>query len=266
MTFFSGKKSTTKKKAGSEELTFTLKNIDVAKIDKNFMNEMKTLETTDLIFDIDDEKGTSLEKLGISSLKKEPMTTIVEKEKIKLQTFTTMIDYTTKKRLPSKTDIPCFGCHRKFSTIPIGVPIEYHPSVYTSKNDSSRSRNITISERQELEKDDSNSIKVLEYFDTDGVVCSFNCIYSVIDDDNPLYKKTRSLVPMMYKSIFGTYPKEKILKSPSWRLREEYGGPLTDEEFVANLQTIQFTDMNQVSRVLNSMNPVGRVFKVSEVG
>src|SRR6185437_17090806 len=116
-TFFSGKKST-KKKTSSEELTFTLKNIDVAKIDKNFINEMRNIETTDLIFDVEDEKGTSLEKLGISSLRREPMTTIVEKEKIKLQTFTAMIDYSTNGRLPLKTNIPCFGCHRKFSTIP----------------------------------------------------------------------------------------------------------------------------------------------------
>lgn len=264
-TFFESKKKT--KKKTNDDFSFVLRNIDVAKIDKDFnMGEMKNIgEPSELIFDVEEE-GTSLEKLGISSLRKEPIITIISKEKTKLQTFITMEDYKTKKKLPQKTDIPCFGCHRRFSTIPIGVPIDYHPSIYSSKNDPSKIKKLTINERKKLELNEDNDVTVLEYFDTDGIVCSFNCIFSVIEDNpSPLYKKTSSLVPQLYKMIYDLYPKEKIIRSPSWRLREEYGGILSDEEFVTNLQTIQFIDMHQVDKIMRSMVPVSRVFKVVDL-
>ncbi len=265
--FFGKRKTQTVKKGVKEDLSFTLKNIDVARIDKDFsMTDMKNIgHTSDLVFDTED-KGTSLEKLGISSLKREPITTILTKEKTKLQTFITMIDHLTDKRLPQQTNIPCFGCHRCFDTIPLGVPIAYYPSVYISKDDPTKIKKLTINDRLKLEADTNNNINILEYFDTDGIVCSFNCIFSVIEDNpSPLYRETSSLVPKMYKMIFGEYPKSKIIRSPSWRLREEYGGPLSDEDFVRNLQSIQYTDMHQINRVLRIMNPVGRVFKVNEL-
>lgn len=264
--FFDNKKKQNKKK-DNEDLSFTLRNIDLTKIDKEFnMNDMKNIGiSSDLVFDEVNE-GTSLEKLGISSLKREPITTIVQKEKTKLQTFITMIGYNNGVKLPLKPSIPCFGCHRIFTTVQLGIPIDYHPSIYHSKNDYTKIKNITVNERQKLQTDVSNNIDVMEYFDTDGIVCSFNCMISVIEDNpSPLYKKTPSLIPKMYKMIFGEYPKEKIIKSPNWRLREEYGGPLSDEEFVANLQTIQFTDMHQVDKTLKIMNTVGRVFKVYDI-
>lgn len=269
--FFGGKKkATAKKKATNDEFTFTLRDIDITKIDKNFnMGEMKNIggnnDTNELIFDIIDE-GTSLEKLGISSLHREPIITVIPKEKTKLQTFVTMTNFITGKKLPQQTGIPCFGCHRCFSTVPIGIPIEYYPSIYVSKNDLTKIKKLTVNERQKLEQDETNNIIFLEYFDIDGIVCSFNCIYQVIEDNpSPLYKKTPSLIPYLYKMIFGMYPKEKIIKSPSWKLREQYGGPLTDDEFVKNLQTIKFTDMHQISKMSRLMNPVGRVFRVSDV-
>ena len=68
--FFGGKKKNNKSKNTNEEFTFTLRDIDIARIDKDFnMNEMKNIgesDIADLVFDIDE--GTSLEKLGIYSL------------------------------------------------------------------------------------------------------------------------------------------------------------------------------------------------------
>jgi len=260
----SGIKKTGKKKV--EELTFTLKNINMAKIDKDFnMEAMKNLgDNCDLIFETDE--GTSLEKLGISSLKKEPIITVFSKEKTKLQTYTTMIDIMSKKELPISTNVPCFGCRRKYKTQPIGIPIKYYPSIYISKNDETKTKKLTVNDRKKLEDDKKKTITLLEYFDTDGMVCSFNCILLLIDENHsPLYKETLSLVPLLYKMIFGEYPKQKIIKAPSWRLRQEYDGPLSDEEYQKCLQTIIFTDMHQVHRVQRLMNPVGKIFDVKEV-
>jgi hypothetical protein len=266
-TFFESKKKG--KKKANDEYNIILQNIDIAKIDKDFnIIDIKNInDSSELIFDVDEKNNTSsLEKLGIFSLKKQPIITIISKEKTNLKTFITMEDYKSKKKLPITTTIPCFGCHRKFSTIPIGIPLEYHPSIYLSKNDSTKIKKLTLNERKKLGENTNNDIDILEYFDTDGIVCSFNCIFSAIEDNpSPLYKKTQSLVPQLYKIIFGHYPKEKIIRSPSWKLREEYGGILTDEEFVKNLQMLKIVDMNQVDKIMKSMIPCSRVFKVLEL-
>jgi hypothetical protein len=274
MSSFFGKKktsTTSSKKKVNDEYSFTLNDINVAKIDKDFnMNSINNISNNksgsdDLIFDIDE--GTSLEQLGISSLSHQPTTTIIPKEKTKLHTFVTMNQHLENKKLPIKTDIPCFGCHRKFDTVPLGVPIEYHPSVYISKSDPTKTKKITISEREKLNKEDQeNTILQKEYFDVDGIVCSFNCILSIIENnDSPLYKNTEILIPKLYKMIFGEYPDTKIIKAPSWKLRTQYGGTLTDHEFVCNLQTIKYTDTDQIKKANRLMNPVGRIFKVEEI-
>ena len=232
--------------------------------DKKF--KTKTIEpidisSPDLIFET--PKETSLEKLGISSIQKEPIVTVINKEKTKLKTFITMEDFSTKQCLPTSTIVPCFYCRRKFDTVPIGIPIDFHPSVYVDKNDPKRIKKLTTKETTTL--NDDSTVK-LDYFDVDGIVCSFNCIFAFIDE-NPshLYTKTPYLVPQMYKMIFGKFPSEQIFKSPSWRLRKEYGGVLSDEEFVKNLQTLKFTDTSQITKICRLNNPVGRVYKVEEI-
>lgn len=268
MTSFFGKsKKPVKKKTCQDEFTFTLSNIDTAKIDKDFnMEKMREFGCDISGKSVDIGEGTSLENLGISSLKKEPLITVVSKDRKKIYTYLSMIDIVTNKKMPDITTIPCHGCHRKFSSQPIGIPIEFHPSYYVSKNDTTKIRRLTTKDRENLEKDPANNIVVMDYFDTEGVVCSFNCIISCIEDSpSAIYKKTPYLISMMYKMIFGKYPEQKIIKSPSWRMREEYGGPLSDEEFEKSLQTIQFVDTHQCQKVQRTMNPIGRIFEVKDV-
>lgn len=269
-TFFGKSKKTTKKKNGQEEFTFTLTNIDIAKIDKNFnMENMKEFgcdlsgkSGNNIVFD----EGTSLEKLGISSLRREPITTIVSKDKKKIHSYLSMFDIVTDKKMPSETTIPCHGCRRRFTSQPIGIPIDFHPSYYVSKNDPTKIKRLTVKERETLESSGENSIVYMDYFDTEGIVCSFNCIITCIEDSpSPIYKKTLSLISMMYKMIFGVYPIQKIIKAPSWRMREEYGGPLSDEEFEGVLQTVKFTDTQQCQKIQRMINPVGRIFEVNDI-
>lgn len=268
--FFGKSKKTTKKKSTQNEFDFTLTNIDVVKIDKDFnMEKMKEFGCditgkSNIIFDTGE--GTSLEKLGISSLRREPITTIVAKDKKKIYSYLSLVDIVTGKRIPEETKIPCHGCRRKFSSQPMGIPIDFHPSYYVSKNDQTKIKRLTTRERERLETDPENNIIVMDYFDTEGIVCSFNCIISCIEEcPSPIYKKTPYLISMLYKMIFGKYPDQKILKAPSWKMREEYGGPLTDNEFERSLQTIQFTDTHQCQRVQRTINPVSRIFEVKDI-
>ncbi len=229
--------------------------------DENDVNKISGISSINGLYE------TSLEKLGISSFRKEPLTTILTKEKTKLQTYITMIDLVNKKKLPIKTNIPCHGCRRKFSSQPIGIPIKYYPSEYASKNDPTKIKKLTINERKTLENTDKkDQILFLEYFDCEGIICSFNCIYLAIEESpSPIYKETTSLIPKMYNMIFGIYPVVRITKSPSWKLREEYGGPLNDIEYEKSLQIVQFTDTEQIYKVQKLIHPVGKIFDVKDV-
>lgn len=260
MSGFFGKKKTTKNK---DDFNFVLRDIDVVGIDKQFnMKEMNIEDNIEIVFDVSNIT-TSIDKLGISSLKTQPITTTVQKEKIKMHTFIPLINYVTQSSLPTSTTIPCYGCHRRFDTVPLGVPIEYYPSVY--KCDDRITKKLTIQERESMQQNDTENLERREYFDVEGIVCSFNCMYNVIEDNpSPLYKKSQLLIPHLYRIVFGEYPQSKIQRSPSWKLREEYGGCISDGEFVANMQIINFADTHQVERLNNCTRPVGRVFKVTE--
>jgi len=267
--FFGKSKKVPKKKATQDEFTFTLSNIDVAKIDKDFnMDKMREfgcdITGKGIMFDV--SEGTSLEKLGISSLRKEPITTIVSKDKKKIYMYLSLLDIVSCKKIPSETNIPCHGCRRKFKSQPLGIPIDFHPSYYVSKNDQSKIKRLTTREKEVMELDKENNIVIMDYFDTEGIVCSFNCIISYIEEcPSPIYKKTPYLISLLYKMIFGKYPDQKIIRAPSWKMREEYGGPLSDDEFEQSLQTIQFTDTHQLQRVQKLFNPVSRIFEVKDI-
>lgn len=273
MSFFTSKKtkkeesstSGKKKRKDVEKEIDEINEIDIEKLEISMKKKPNSILTSELNNELNFnvEEGTTLEKLGISSLRKQPMTTIINNEKTKLQVVFTLVDIKSGEKLPTTTKIPCFGCHRCFTTIPLGIPIEYHPSIYISKEDPGKIKKISINERTKLEE--KYEVKKLEYFDVDGIVCSFNCIISVLEDSHsPLYSKTRELIPQMYKLIFGKYPTEKITRAPHWRLREEYGGPLNDNEFISNLQILKFTDTHQVERINRALSPCSRIFKVSE--
>lgn len=221
MTFF--------KKNKKNEYTFILKNIDVAKIDRDF--NMDDIKNIDISTDIKDDSITSLEKLGISSLKVKPLTTLVHKEKLKLSISSTMIDYKDTDISQIK-NIPCYFCHRKFNSVSLGLPV----------------------------KIDNNK------FICDGIFCSFNCMYSFIDENNSsLYRECRYLIPILYKRIFGKYPETKINKSPHWRLRTEYGGILSDTEYESNLQSLSFEDINCLKVLNEEVSLVSKIYSVREI-
>jgi hypothetical protein len=53
---------------------------------------------------------------------------------------------------------------------------------------------------------------------------------------------------LLYQKLFGTFPENHIMKAPSWKLRKEYGGPLSDEEYEQCLQNIFISDSKQIRR------------------
>lgn len=114
-------------------------------------------------------------------------------------------------------------------------------------NNSKKNTNFTKSKEQHL-------VTTKEFFETEGIVCSFNCMASYIDENssNPLFMNSRYLMYLLYQKLFGSFPQNHIMKAPSWKLRKEYGGPFTDEEYEQCLQNISISESKQLRRIPSS--------------
>jgi hypothetical protein len=175
--------------------------------------------------------------------------------KEKINKYLTMIDSTTQEKLSLQTTIPCMGCHRKYNTCPLGVPIKYVPNILNTELTTVDGIKVNIKKNISCEQTkkyvdshplENKTITFNDYFITDSIVCSFNCMLNVFNENPEYYKNTPSLLYLMYYKIFGDYPNKTIIPAPNWRLRKEYDGPLTDEEFGNCLQTVKFIDSNQL--------------------
>ena len=196
--------------------------------------------------------------------------------------------------------IPCYYCRRNFENAPFGLPICYYPSVYIIKNNSQnlkysfnykentiklnsneKERLLNILETtqacnmevdsaflktKENKKDkyndkDCHQIVTRQFFETEGIFCSFNCLVSYLEENrnNPLYQNSYNLIYFMYKTIFGVFPQQTIIRSPSWKLRKEYGGPLSDEDYSKYIQNIPIIDSNQLKSCVSKHESIYEV-------
>lgn len=174
------------------------------------------VEELDNVYIIDELKNnftdndvniTTIEKIIDKNVPSKLIKTFIQKDKLEISQY-----LSNTRKLTS-----CFYCRRKILTEPIGIPIEYE------------------------------KINDKDCFHCDGYVCSFNCLVSFIDEYyDEIYKKTEYLIPKLYYSIFNQYPKERIKPAPSWRMRNEYGGELTDEEYSRLFQVVEIRDAKQI--------------------
>jgi hypothetical protein len=250
----------------------------IDKIDKNDKNEMNKTN---------DKNYTTIHKLNFTSLSSEPTLTYIQKDKYKLYNYNIMIDKNSETSLSNNCNIPCYYCRRKFDNYPLGIPIKYYPSLYIlndsslatskysfnykentiklNKNEKERllhilnnNPNIIFENKYEL-KDSKKEHKIItkNFFETDGIVCSFNCMVSYIEENsyNPLYQNSYNYIYLMYKHIFGEYPTQTIIRSPSWKLRKEYGGPLDDSDYNKFIQSVSIVESKQIKTINNNIKP-----------
>ena len=132
------------------------------------------------------------------------------------------------KELPIKTDISCYWCRHKFSSMPIGCPIK---------------------------KNGKNYI-------VDGIYCSFNCVLAQINSTyNYLYEDSNRLLCNFYKDIFDEELKKELKEAPNWRLLKEYGGTKTIEEFRDNFNRIEYKDLNNFILDIPKQKPIGWLYE-----
>lgn len=132
----------------------------------------------------------------------------------------------------------CYWDRHPFDSKPLGVPIKYVSKqavkcYYSemSKDIYNIKENITNS-RVKCINDDRISVRNEEYYETDGVVCSWNCMAAFIESHKHEHKyiRSKSLMMKMYNDMMGTTI-EIIEPAPQWTQLVEYGGWMSIIDF-----------------------------------
>ena len=247
--------------------TFTLQSVNITKINHTY----GIGNVTDFV---DDEKPsaytTKLTELNPSRGTPEVISFLDESKRLHVCQVS-MIDFQSRMEV-NLLRYHCYWCRHPFDTRPIGCPIKYVSSQAEKKYHSHISRdtytikeNITADRRQSLSKSLSEnpqfSLKIGEYYQTDGVFCSFNCCQSWIDDNkhNKLYYSSSMLLIKMYNAIMGT---KMIIISPAphWRILEQYGGYLNIIKFREGFNKIDY-ECHGYTKSVPSFAPIGTYFE-----
>ena len=256
------------KKEKRKKFTFILKNIQPDILDKKYGIELKS----NLLFN-DNNQGkhvTKIEKLCINNDNK--FFSYIDESTKNYKCLVSMYD-TMNKPLPINTNISCFWCKHKFSSIPLGCPIKYVSSEikkkyiseitkdkYEIKKNISQNTRLYIEKKIENKDDNFENItlKKKEYFQTDGMFCSFNCCVAFINDNkyNPLYCNSMNLLSKMYLLYFRK-PFKNISAAPHWRLLLDYGGQLTIEEFRESFYKAEYNLLQEYINEMPQMYSVG---------
>jgi hypothetical protein len=158
-----------------------------------------------------------------------------------------MIDMSSKEKISRYN---CFWDRNSFTTSPIGCPIRYIPSqaIKTYYSEISKDlyiikENITNEKKQSIVANNDSRITIQEneYYECDGVFCSFNCVLAFIKDNihNSMYAYSEMLLIKMYNDIYKTNI-NKIEPATTWRLLQEYGGTINIEKFRESFNKIDY--------------------------
>jgi hypothetical protein len=174
-----------------------------------------------------------------------------------------MIDHTAKMDV-GMLQYECFWCRYPFETRGIGCPIRYVPdqaikSYYSeiSKDIYTIKENITADRKTRI-NDPRLRVKEANYYETDGVFCSFNCCQAWITDNHSdkTYSNSQPLLQKMYGDMTGDRT-AVILAAPHWRLRKESGGHLNIHSFREGFNKVEYRDQGTFFR----FRPIGHAFE-----
>lgn len=284
----SEEKSDKNEKLEAVNSTFVLDGLNVSTLDRNYVlpeiakKQEREMNRTTKIED-DDIKGvaTSLEKLGISSFRKEPLETICWGDHYKIQLFVNTGSDITE--LTPTQKLRCTWCHQypQEGALMLAVPYKFVSSfiqenVYapecvnvvkginvepskmivtekTKKNDPKSAPKINYfkrdltSEDKQLYSTQLNRVVTRDYFETAKLVCSFNCMVSKgreLEEKDPRFRNVNMHIAHLYQLIFGVLP-SKIVPAPPFDVLLEYGGEFTVDEYTKNFKIITLSDSNQ---------------------
>lgn len=193
----------------------------------------------------------------------------------------TMVDYISLSDLSEipKGSVHCYWDKHAIHTIPLGIPVIYFPaqiehSYHSYHVDKLYSLHKMISDNDVPlytdvdEKSDILQSQLSKYMKqhstfylTDGFVCSFNCMYSYIDDNihNPLYEYSKEYMYDIY-TLMNKNNKVPIVKAPSWRLLDIFGGSSTIHKFRKEFNSIEYHFVNEYKINLPICKTIGMIY------
>lgn len=245
---------------------FVLKDIDIEEISKRYGFSYNQ-EICNINKIIPRDNVTKLDEIIINA---ENEFSYLDETKNKRKFIITMIDCNTKDKLER---VKCFWCKHSFEAIPIGCPIKYIPhrlvkryysyitkDYYTIKEEISNTRFEEL--KTEINNSDTSCVQLVDndYYETDGVFCSFNCCLSWIKDNphNHLYINSVFLLHEIYYKCFDAL--HQIQPAPHWRLLSDFGGHMTIQEFRSSFNKIIY-DNSHVIKTIPKTKPIGMVFE-----
>lgn len=262
------------KKVKNKKYIFTLENIDM-KIDQKYnLINISNITTSSEPINNNITKISELTELNSEST----IVSFLDETKRLYQCNISMIDLNSEKEVVH-LKYKCYWCRYSFTTNPIGCPIKYVSNKATKKYYSEVSKdnyiikeNITKYKNNFLNKKDNSefifvtnnsnnstvNINKNEYYETDGIFCSFNCCKAFINDSkhNPLYQHSNFLLAKLYNDIMEDSSNININPAPHWRLLKEYGGYLSITQFREN-----FNKATYEFQGIHKFKPIGLLFE-----
>jgi len=220
---------------------FVISNIDLDGIDNKY-----GLSNTTFF-----NNTTKISELNKEKIKKTTITYTDEIKKIH-NCHVVMIDINSSKSV-TEFKYNCYWCRHPFNTVSLGCPIKYIPKQVIKQYYSNISKDTytikeNVSSTQIIPTDKKIISDEREYYETDGIFCSFNCCLAFIIDNKHvrLYDDSESLLLKMYNEVNETKEVESkveevvINPAPHWRLLEQYGGYLSIHEFRENFNKVEY--------------------------
>lgn len=218
------------KRLRNSKYFFQLKKVDTERVRRKYG---VTLTPSDKKKEAEPEDTTKLTELDTDKGTPEVVSFLDESKRTHV-CHVSMIDFESKMDV-NLLRYYCFWDRHPFNSRPIGCPMRYVTSQavktyhsHISKDTYTIKQNITKESRKALRGHKGIRVKLGEYYETDGVFCSFNCCQAFIAAHRHLRRYDRSymLLMKMYNDMMGTKT-VKISPSPHWRTLEPYGGHLS---------------------------------------
>jgi len=161
----------------------------------------------------------------------------------------TMKDSIKDVALPVNLPEPtrCWWCHDTFTEHPLGCPSKYVTGTKeTSYYSHANKKDMIVQSSTDQ-----------SYYLTKGYFCCWECLLAYAESVKlqPEYRECIQLVYHMFEASGG---EGKIVPAPHFSLKQEYGGPLTAQEYKARHELYQVTGNDYIRMV-----PFGELYEVT---
>ena len=253
------------KKTTTGKFMINIKNINIEELNKLYglKKEISSLNSTNTIFP---ENSTKIIDLEINNQESQETIPFLDESKRKIISNISIINFNQNSNKKYK----CFWDHEIIpdNIIPLGCPINYC-SDKLKKNyfseisqDNFCIKEDIISSKQKLIKKEEINLSIIKknYYETDGIFCSFNCCVAYIQNNfhNPMYNNSYTLLLKFYNEIFNTKI-NKIEPAPHYRKLSYYGGDLCIYKFRESFNKICFKDHGIIKNP--NIEPIGILYE-----